>query len=199
MDIASLALPPYLRACKTGDWVIFLDLWGDRYWALSAKMTSQEMQAALAARGLLARSSDRAAKRMRTPGRKTLGGRFLSDSVLIGLCGLWAEVIVRRGALYSAFTWIEHFKPSSRSAQPRDITVLHDSFRRLRRWLPWSYVCLFNSLCLARFLIERGCCVDLVFGVRGRPFAAHCWVEAGGVVLDDGGEDCAAFTEIARA
>ena len=80
------------------------------------------------------------------------------------------------------------------------VTVVEMSkqFDAIRIWIPRPYVCLFNSLCLIRFMLRRGVCSELVFGVRARPFAAHCWVEASGLILDPGGEDCSTFAQIAR-
>lgn len=76
--------------------------------------------------------------------------------------------------------------------------LVHSKFAAARIWAPAAYVCLFDSLALSRFLIGRGVRSDLVVGVRSRPFSAHCWVEVDGAILDDGGEDCHSFAEIAR-
>lgn len=45
--------------------------------------------------------------------------------------------------------------------------------------------CLFDALSLSEFL--AGYCVypNWVFGVQSRPFAAHCWLQLDGVVLND--------------
>lgn len=45
--------------------------------------------------------------------------------------------------------------------------------------------CLFRSIALIRFLSLSGHRASLEIGVRTSPFAAHCWVEHGGVVLND--------------
>jgi Transglutaminase-like superfamily len=45
--------------------------------------------------------------------------------------------------------------------------------------------CLFDSIVFAHFLIRHAVPVNLVFGVRVNPFAAHCWVQSGSRVLSD--------------
>jgi hypothetical protein len=45
--------------------------------------------------------------------------------------------------------------------------------------------CLPHSLAIAHALIDRGIRPDLVIGVKLRPFAAHCWVQHGDVLLND--------------
>ncbi|MEW6323529.1 MAG: lasso peptide biosynthesis B2 protein [Acidobacteriota bacterium] len=45
--------------------------------------------------------------------------------------------------------------------------------------------CLFRSLALAAVLRRRGVSADLCIGIVDVPFAAHAWVESGGVVLNE--------------
>ncbi len=45
--------------------------------------------------------------------------------------------------------------------------------------------CLFEALALSEFLARYGIYPNWVFGVRARPFAAHCWLQQGGVVFND--------------
>jgi hypothetical protein len=58
--------------------------------------------------------------------------------------------------------------------------------------------CRFRSLLLFNFLLSRQAAADWVFGVRAAPFAAHCWVEHSGVVLNDCAENTAQYSEILR-
>ena len=69
-------------------------------------------------------------------------------------------------------------------------------FDRLRWYYPRSYLCLFDSLALIHFLARFGMFPDWVFGVTADPFEAHCWVQAGNVVLNDTVERVSAFTPI---
>lgn len=127
-------------------------------------------------------------------------GARLGDVVSLALAALWARRIVQRGALLEAFGALTAAK--ARLSGDRDglhrALRLHARFAAARIWIPARYVCLFDSLCLMRVLLAQGVSADLVFGVRGRPFAAHCWVECEGEILDDGGEACASFVEIVR-
>jgi hypothetical protein len=70
---------------------------------------------------------------------------------------------------------------------------------RLRPLVPRSGRCLPYSLLLLHFLKLRGVEADWVFGVRTHPFEAHCWVDVGGVVLNDSLEHVRWFTPIAIA
>lgn len=69
-------------------------------------------------------------------------------------------------------------------------------FERWRLFYPRSYLCLFDSLALIHFLARFHVYPDWVFGVAAEPFEAHCWVQAGNVVLNDTVERVSAFTPI---
>jgi hypothetical protein len=69
-------------------------------------------------------------------------------------------------------------------------------FERLRLFYPRSYLCLFDSLALIHFLARFHVYPDWVFGVNADPFEAHCWVQAGNVVLNDTVARVSAFTPI---
>jgi len=69
-------------------------------------------------------------------------------------------------------------------------------FARARRYVPIEPTCLLDSLSLLRFLSRRGLSANLVFGVTPEPFAAHCWVQAGDMVLNETLSDAHAHTPI---
>lgn len=69
-------------------------------------------------------------------------------------------------------------------------------FDRMRWFYPRAYLCLFDSLALIHFLARFHVYPDWVFGVAAEPFEAHCWVQAGSVVLNDTVERVSAFTPI---
>ncbi len=71
-------------------------------------------------------------------------------------------------------------------------------YRRWRPLYPRSISCLFDSLALGRFLLLAGIHSDLVFGVRGGPFAAHAWLEKGGSIINDELDYCAGFVSMHR-
>lgn len=72
-------------------------------------------------------------------------------------------------------------------------------FWTLMPYLPIEGECLVRSALLMRFLHARGLDADWVFGVRLHPFAAHCWVQAGDVCLNDDVERLTAYTPILAA
>jgi hypothetical protein len=69
-------------------------------------------------------------------------------------------------------------------------------FRKLRPWYPRSYLCLFDALALLEFLARRRLFPTWVFGVQAQPFGAHCWVQAGDRLLNEGAEFANQFTPI---
>lgn len=75
--------------------------------------------------------------------------------------------------------------------------ALTDVFNLLRPFLlTASDACLLNSLALLNFLRWFEVYPSWVFGVRHVPFAAHCWVQQDGVLLNDHIEHAQLFTPI---
>lgn len=60
-----------------------------------------------------------------------------------------------------------------------------DAFARARLYVPIDTCCLLDTLSLVTFLARRQLPAHVVFGVARNPFAAHCWVQSGDVVLND--------------
>jgi Transglutaminase-like superfamily len=56
--------------------------------------------------------------------------------------------------------------------------------------------CLRDSLAVLEFLAGYGIFPDWVFGVRARPFVAHCWVQHDGIVLNDTAEHAGGYVPI---
>jgi hypothetical protein len=77
-------------------------------------------------------------------------------------------------------------------------TLLHAAweFACARRYVPIDPLCLLDSLSLLRFLSRRGLCATLVFGVTLEPFTAHCWLQAGALVLNETLSDANTYTPI---
>lgn len=69
-------------------------------------------------------------------------------------------------------------------------------FRQLLPWAPFPGVCLYRSFFLLSFLRRYGFDATWVFGVQTWPFEAHCWLQAGDVVLDDRLDHVRPFTPI---
>jgi hypothetical protein len=60
------------------------------------------------------------------------------------------------------------------------------AFQKLRPLYPRSYLCLFDSLALLEFLAGYHLLPRAVFGVVADPFQAHCWLQDGSTVINDG-------------
>ncbi|MFT3727874.1 MAG: lasso peptide biosynthesis B2 protein [Terricaulis sp.] len=199
MNCAELNLKGHVRACLAGDWIVLLDLRGDRYWALPQSMSQGAMRNRLAKHGFLRADEEPLPKRIPPLFSGSGAPSRMPDLALALRSGLWAHGVVKSGRIDKAFSLIERRKRKLVTIGADGARAVIARFDELRPWLPWRYVCLFNSLCLSRFLLEHGVAADLVIGVRARPFAAHAWVELEGRVLDPGNEDCPSFVEIARA
>jgi len=70
------------------------------------------------------------------------------------------------------------------------------AFLRARRYAPVETRCLLDSLAMTRYLARRGHHVRIVFGVTEDPFAAHCWVQAGDLLLSDAIGNVETYTPI---
>jgi hypothetical protein len=70
------------------------------------------------------------------------------------------------------------------------------AFQSLAPWLPLQGECLFRAFMLLTLLRLGGHDAYWIFAVRTWPFQAHCWLQAGGCVLDDAAEQVGAFTPI---
>lgn len=85
------------------------------------------------------------------------------------------------------------------STDPEDnLLRANEKFARARRYVPIEPICLLDSLSLLRFLSRRGLSANIVFGVTPEPFAAHCWVQAGEMVLNETLTDANAHTPIRK-
>jgi hypothetical protein len=56
--------------------------------------------------------------------------------------------------------------------------------------------CLHDSLAVLEFLARHQLFPSWVFGVRARPFAAHCWVQHDGFVCNDTVEHVSGYVPI---
>lgn len=77
--------------------------------------------------------------------------------------------------------------------QARELTA---AFRSLRSLFPRNYLCLYDSLALLEFLARFDIYPTWMFGIKLEPWAAHCWVQQGQFVFNEGVEEAAAYTPI---
>lgn len=83
-------------------------------------------------------------------------------------------------------------------AECKNAMQLTEVFLHFRPLFPWDYRCLFDSLALIRFLSRFALYPDWIFGVQDDPFNAHCWVQAGSLVLNDDLERVRSYTPIMK-
>jgi hypothetical protein len=88
----------------------------------------------------------------------------------------------------------QHIGPNSEDRDTLDDLVA--IFHRLRPYYVREYLCRFDSLALVDFLARYGLFPSWVFGVTSEPFAAHCWVQDGNVVLNDSIDYVERFTPV---
>jgi hypothetical protein len=88
----------------------------------------------------------------------------------------------------------------SRANEPLDLERarrLTEAFERMRVFLFSSRnECLHDSLAVLEFLARYRIFPSWVFGVRARPFAAHCWVQDAEVVFNDTVENVSTYVPI---
>jgi hypothetical protein len=222
--IMGYILAPNIHACMADDQVFFLDAGRDRYCkagpcasrALTARneAASSPGKAALAPlveAGLLAFSDDRHAKpRLCThPSpfddlhgvRDSRASPRLADILEIGWLALMANRRLRRHGFADALLWAGIEAPVAGLRKSALDALAHEvaCFEAARALLPTSPRCLLDSLTLKRWCSARGIATTIVIGIRPLPFAAHCWVEHEGIVLNGSQDSVANFTPICVA
>ncbi|CAN5888425.1 hypothetical protein BH11PSE8_BH11PSE8_32910 [soil metagenome] len=86
---------------------------------------------------------------------------------------------------------------ASRPPAPATVSNAVAAYERLRSLVYSAHGrCLHDSLALVGFLAQEGILARWVIGVQTRPFAAHSWVQSGGLVLNDQHEHVRRFSPI---
>lgn len=113
----------------------------------------------------------------------------LSDSLRITRALITAHLSLAFRSLRRIVCGLAAEKAASRafeeSADLSRTLTLARAFAAVRPYFPRNYLCLFDSLALLKYLYSYGLHPTWVFAVREEPFYAHCWVQAGSVVLND--------------
>jgi hypothetical protein len=90
-------------------------------------------------------------------------------------------------------------QPRASPDEPHDTALVQASairFLTARRVVPVRNNCLLDSIALVRWLGAGGSPATLVFGVKLHPFAAHCWVQSGALLVNDRLETVHRFTPV---
>jgi hypothetical protein len=110
-----------------------------------------------------------------------------------------ASARLRWGRLENTVRAVERRKASCSPDTQFDIDKAREltaAFRTLRSLFPRNYLCLYDSLALLEFLSRFEIYPTWVFGIKLEPWAAHCWVQHGQFVFNEGVEEAAAYTPI---
>lgn len=112
----------------------------------------------------------------------------------------WAKRQLQSNSLRSVVSAIAKAKQSGddrrRWRSDESAASLASSFRRTRFIVDAKDRCLLRSIALARMLLRHRLRPTVVFGVRARPFVAHCWVQSGDTVLTDPIDEVQQYTAI---
>lgn len=139
------------------------------------------------------------------------GGDFARTRLKIGPGMLFSFVAASLFAKFALRFWrfervinrVARRRAGRRASQPLDLErarQLVAAFGRMRVFLFSSRdECLHDSLAVVEFLARYGLYPNWVFGVRARPFEAHCWVQHGGIVFNDTVEQVGAYVPIMLA
>jgi hypothetical protein len=217
-------MPHYLPSthsfCECGGAMLVLDMRQDRYFQLgrpasealrafvSGSSAPQDGIAALCRLGVI--SDDRAA-----------GGSIAPTAIDVPVRSVIEETTIRSGRRWTHYPEISGRLIQARAAlrlkgfartldtirvakaqalrradlvdEVRDLAI---AFDRGRRAVPLATACLPDSLALYGFLARRGIHSTLVIGVKTNPFAAHCWIQHEGLLLNEAVDHAAAFTPI---
>ncbi|HEX8443468.1 MAG TPA: lasso peptide biosynthesis B2 protein [Allosphingosinicella sp.] len=216
-----LQIPEHVRFCEIGEppaQRIFLDLRADRYFSLPPAADaafsavqkgyvgdlSPEAGVLVEAGLLVATAAGRPIIPTRHPEPRislieqtplTRGANLRHVAEV-----LWLVLRARRAVQTRQLQSLLSRKPDrsaptdSPPTESRDLAVL--GFMRARRMAPVAPNCLYDSLALRHFLLRRSVSVDLVIGTKLHPFAAHCWLQDGTLVLNDTLSAARGFTPI---
>ncbi|WP_334185326.1 lasso peptide biosynthesis B2 protein [Novosphingobium sp.] len=210
-----------LSYCEVSDRLVFLDLPSDRYFCLSPRLEAG-FRAAVAGIPDVAPAIEiapllNAGLLMPTRGpelptpcilpqpprasfldERPAPARPIAVGVLAAGIAL-SRLALRIGRFHQAIARLAERKAAigNRHAPPDDaMRDLAAQFERTGEITQVHDRCLPRSLALASYAVRRGWPVDLVLAVQLRPFAAHCWVQAGAHLLNDRIDTVRPFTPI---
>lgn len=115
-----------------------------------------------------------------------------------------ATLLKRRNGLEAAVNSVRNGRArlvarqeQGRDRRTRSLEEEINCFFALRPLLySWKDQCYFEALVLSLYLQTRGHESDWVIGVKTEPFAAHCWVQCDGLVVNDTAERVGEYTAV---
>ena len=166
---------------------LFIDLGADLYFMVEA----EEEEAAVAA-ACMARTSRPSSSIF----DHELGGRpALSDVIGVSRLVLGIRRQRKRRKIVEILEKVTNTRAGDRNSG-HGAAALAVRFARARLAVPAPRDCLTDSLALIAWLGGKGSDCELVFGAKLDPFAAHCWVQSGDLLLSDRLEEIDRFTPV---
>ncbi len=202
-----------LSYCRVGERLVFLDVGSDRYFHMSypmeqalaayldgvgcpdadiSKLVERTILVEQAGTTIGSRPSIKGA--VRSAVEASLPPRNLRVSELMEVLAI--VLITRMKLKISTLKSVLDGLAADRLIQTAEIKPLEELpeqrlsdaaavFRRARLYVPIEMRCLLDSIAMARFLLRRRIHAHVIFGIALDPFSAHCWVQAGDLVLND--------------
>ncbi len=216
---ATLSPPAHLAYCIQRGGVTFLDVRRDRYFGLPADLEAvfeALVQAGFRVEALtpgleqlialgvlvLGEGDKRPQTLAATPSESWLDAQIVPvgdagplDVARAARSVLTAKHMLGRLSLESIIARLRARRPGL-AVMDEAMRPLALSFAKARRWTPVEPVCLLDSLAMLDAFHRRGHHPHLVFGVIRQPFAAHCWLQIDGVVINDRLDHVAEYTPI---
>jgi len=131
-----------------------------------------------------------------TEGECGAGRWRIAATVEIALLCAQARLVVRSRPLRLIIDRLRSARKRKMKQSVGNVEVLAKTFEHHRRLIPLPRKCLPDSLAFLTFAANRGHFPNLVFGVEAWPFAAHCWVQSGDIVLNDAHDHARSFSPI---
>lgn len=202
------ALRPGISFCDVSGRLLFLDVVADRYFCLRPEseavfrqimaggVSSSEIPGGLSRSGMLIETEDAQtpqAFRLRCEAQASLlDGQSERIRTVELITALWhlrsSRRALRRGKLALLLGRLARAKARLASVSPapsQALRPLATTFEQTARLTRSHDQCLTRSIALTRQCLAMGLPVDLVIGVRLRPFTAHSWVQAGPWLVND--------------
>ncbi|MBD8899049.1 lasso peptide biosynthesis B2 protein [Rhodanobacter sp. DHG33] len=112
----------------------------------------------------------------------------ISDMAETAATVFWTQIQLKTRKLKAILEDVTEFRRRKASQEAGNETYLLNEalvFLKARKFVPIQTCCLLDSLSIATFLARRNLLANIVFGVTGDPFSAHCWAQSDSIVLND--------------
>lgn len=110
-----------------------------------------------------------------------------AGNLILTIAAAWHQLAYQRRLgkcpLYALLEKLDDGRPSRQGSDDEAMTIA-SAFAHSKRYISAQDKCLSRALAMLHMLFGSGTHAQLIFGVT-MPFAAHCWIQQGDVVLSD--------------